>query len=44
MLRLGILMGLVFSLVTLVTLWFFSKPTIWWERRVPGFTELYLPP
>ena len=44
MLRLGIILGVVFSLLVVVVLFFFSKPKIWWEQRVPGFNELYRPP
>jgi len=44
MLRLGLSLGIVFSLIVIVVLWFFSKPATWWEQRVPGFDELYRPP
>ena len=42
--RLGIVLGVIFSALVVVALWFFSKPPEWWASRVPGFKELYLPP
>jgi hypothetical protein len=36
MLRLGLLLGVIFSALFALALWFFSKPTSGWEKQTPG--------